>query len=127
MSRRCLFLATFVVIAHLHPANADITTGLIARYPFDGNANDIGGNNSTPAPTTPSNPSTKSRRSARRARTSRVNVRCCVRVELTELGNDMRPFRIHRRCVRLKKPCAVERSCLAPPARNVMASSLSAA
>ena len=45
MFRRCLFLATLVVVAHLHPAHADITTGLVARYPFDGNANDIGGNN----------------------------------------------------------------------------------
>jgi hypothetical protein len=35
-------LLTFVLV---RPAVADITTGLIARYTFDGNANDVSGNN----------------------------------------------------------------------------------
>lgn len=45
MSRRFLFLSPLLLLAGFHAAHADITTGLIARYPFDGNANDISGNN----------------------------------------------------------------------------------
>ena len=45
MSRRTPFLTLLGVLACFGSARADITTGLIARYPFDGNANDISGNN----------------------------------------------------------------------------------
>ncbi len=45
MFRRLVLLTVLTLIAGFRPAQADITTGLIARYPFDGNANDISGNN----------------------------------------------------------------------------------
>jgi hypothetical protein len=43
MLRRLSTLATLSLLASFTIAHADITTGLIARYPFDGNANDISG------------------------------------------------------------------------------------
>jgi hypothetical protein len=42
---RRLVLLTVLTFAGFRTASADITTGLIARYPFDGNANDASGNN----------------------------------------------------------------------------------
>jgi len=42
MSRRFLLLLALLTVSQ--PVHADITTGLIARYPFDGNANDVSGN-----------------------------------------------------------------------------------
>src|SRR5688572_27812856 len=44
MSRRGILLI-IVVLGIVGPARADITSGLVARYPFDGNANDVSGNN----------------------------------------------------------------------------------
>jgi hypothetical protein len=44
MFRRLVLLSFLTLLSGLHAAHADITTGLIARYPFDGNANDISGN-----------------------------------------------------------------------------------
>lgn len=45
MFRRLGLLTVLTLIAGFRTASADITTGLVARYPFDGNANDASGNN----------------------------------------------------------------------------------
>jgi len=37
-----LFLACALLLSH--PSHADLTTGLVAYYPFNGNANDASGN-----------------------------------------------------------------------------------
>jgi hypothetical protein len=42
---RRLALIAITLILGITTAHADITSGLIARYPFDGNANDVSGNN----------------------------------------------------------------------------------
>ena len=44
MFRRLVLVTAFLALG-FGAARADITTGLIARYPFDGNANDVSGNN----------------------------------------------------------------------------------
>jgi hypothetical protein len=44
MFRRTVVLTALVLLAAFEAAHADITTGLIARYTFDGNANDSSGN-----------------------------------------------------------------------------------
>jgi hypothetical protein len=44
MFRRLVLMALGLLTLGLHTARADITTGLIARYTFDGNANDVSGN-----------------------------------------------------------------------------------
>ncbi len=38
-----VLLSTFLVLSFARPGNADVTTGLVAYYPFDGNANDFSG------------------------------------------------------------------------------------
>ena len=43
MSRRILFLTVLGLLAGFGSAHADITTGLVGRYPLDGNAIDISG------------------------------------------------------------------------------------
>lgn len=44
MFRRLVLMAAGLLTLGLQSARADITTGLIARYTFDGNANDVSGN-----------------------------------------------------------------------------------
>ncbi len=43
MQRRGLLLAALVLVTGFGSAHADITTGLVGRYPLDGNASDISG------------------------------------------------------------------------------------
>lgn len=45
MFRRPLLMIIVILAIAAQSARADITTGLIARYTFDGNANDVSGNN----------------------------------------------------------------------------------
>jgi len=45
MFRRTTVLIALALVVAFQSARADITTGLIARYTFDGNANDVSGNN----------------------------------------------------------------------------------
>src|SRR6185436_16603858 len=45
MFRRPLPMVIVILAIAAQSARADITTGLIARYTFDGNANDVSGNN----------------------------------------------------------------------------------
>ncbi len=45
MFRRLALLTVLTLVSSFHTAHADITTGLVARYPFDGDANDASGNN----------------------------------------------------------------------------------
>ena len=45
MFRRLALMAISLMMLGLQTAHADITTGLVARYTFDGNANDVSGNN----------------------------------------------------------------------------------
>jgi Concanavalin A-like lectin/glucanases superfamily/FlgD Ig-like domain len=49
MFRRTVMLIALALVTAFQSARADITTGLVARYPFDGNANDVSGNNNNGA------------------------------------------------------------------------------
>jgi hypothetical protein len=45
--RRSLKLIASLLLATHKLAHADLTSGLVASYPFNGNANDASGNNGT--------------------------------------------------------------------------------
>jgi hypothetical protein len=45
LNRFCWWTAVAVLILSLSTARADLTRGLVAHYPFDGNADDVSGNN----------------------------------------------------------------------------------